>query len=417
MIEFQDTSVQGWTVASTPIITNNPNYNYYTPEWTELDWLKKLIITTLVSAMHGQGWEIRNNLKLSQDLNAAFQLKHFDRLLLEVSYFAFLKGHCVLLWAFEDGVAPQEEADYNADNRPYRLIHNPRVAGAGDFYPCVYSAAEEQEFIDKWNSQTFLGVYDSELRHKALERPLASYYSRLDAGGQVWLALPKTMDNGNASEQVLIHPSRWAVGNTSYDGHLFSSPWLTMIDEAVDNYIVSAKAMVKTLRGTSTMVYGMENLWEVIEANDEKGLEVLQARLANIKEAFTKYSVVPKDLNRESFDWSNRPLDGMPSVSDELRRNVTAAAGMTDTLLWGMKGSGFGNEKDGQSFAQTIRGYQNLILKPIINFIIPIVAAEFGLEVPPDAVIEFMPIEPETQGERSSRVGTEDLIVNPPPQI
>lgn len=417
MALFQDTSVQGWIGATTPKVARNSNYDYYTPEWTELDWLKKLIITTLVSAMHGQGWEIRNNLKLSQDLNAAFQLKHYDRLLLEVSYFAFLKGHCVLLWAFEDGVAPQEEADYGAENRPYKLIYNPRVAGAGDFYPGVYDASEQQEFIDKWNSLTFVGVHDnSYLRSsQGAELPLANYYSRLDAGGQIWLAIPKTLDTGDTSEQVLIHPSRWAVANTSYDGHLFSSPWLPTIAEPVDNFNVSAQSMVDILRGTSTMIYGMENLWDVIESKDS--LETLKVRLEGIKEAFTKYSVVPKDKERESFEWSSRPLDGMPSVSDELRRNVTASAGMTDTLLWGMKGSGFGNEKDGQSFAQTIRGFQNLILKPIINFVIPIVAAEFGIDVPSDAVIEFMPIEPETQGERSSRIGTDDLIVNPPPAV
>jgi Protein of unknown function (DUF1073) len=415
MTLFKDTSVNGWQGVAAPLIAKNSNYNHYTPEWTELDWLKKLIITTLVSAMHGQGWEIRNNLKLSQDLNAAFQLKHYDRLLLEVSYFAFLKGHCVLLWAFEDGALPQEEADTSADNRPYKLLHNPRVAGAGDFYPGVYDADEQQEFIDKWHSQTFLGVYDSTYRSNAIECPLASYYSRLDAGGQIWLALPKTLDNGNASEQVLIHPSRWAAANTSYDGHLFSSPWLPTIAEPVDNFNVSAKSMVDILRGTSTMIYGMENLWDVIESKDS--LETLKIRLEGIKEAFTKYSVVPKDKERETFEWSSRPLDGMPSVSDELRRNVTASAGMTDTLLWGMKGSGFGNEKDGQSFAQTIRGFQNLILKPIINFIIPIVAVEFGIDVPEDAVVEFMPIEPETQGERSSRIGTDDLIVNPPPTV
>jgi Protein of unknown function (DUF1073) len=415
MTLFKDTSVNGWQGVTAPLIAKNTNYDYYTPEWTELDWLKKLIITTLVSAMHGQGWEIRNNLKLSQDLNAAFQLKHYDRLLLEVSYFAFLKGHCVLLWAFEDGALPQEQADLSADNRPYKLLHNPRVAGAGDFYPGVYDDTEQQEFIDKWHSQTFLGVYDHTYRQHAIERPLASYYSRLDAGGQIWLALPKTLDSGSASEQVLIHPSRWAVANTSYDGHLFSSPWLPTIAEPVDNFNVSAKSMVDILRGTSTMIYGMENLWDVIESKDS--LETLKIRLEGIKEAFTKYSVVPKDKERETFEWSSRPLDGMPSVSDELRRNVTASAGMTDTLLWGMKGSGFGNEKDGQSFAQTIRGFQNLILKPIINFIIPIVAAEFGIDVPEDAVIEFMPIEPETQGERSSRIGTDDLIVNPPPTV
>lgn len=415
MTLFKDTSVNGWQGVTAPLIAKDSNYNHYTPEWTELDWLKKLIITTLVSAMHGQGWEIRNNLKLSQDLNAAFQLKHYDRLLLEVSYFAFLKGHCVLLWAYEDGAAPQEEADISADNRPYRLIHNPRVAGAGDFYPGVYDATEQQEFIDKWHSQTFLGVFDNSLRQHTTERPLANYYSRLDAGGQIWLALPKSLDNGNASEQVLIHPSRWAVANTSYDGHLFSSPWLPTIAEPVDNFNVSAKSMVDILRGTSTMIYGMENLWDVIESRDS--LETLKIRLEGIKEAFTKYSVVPKDKERETFEWSSRPLDGMPSVSDELRRNVTAAAGMTDTLLWGMKGSGFGNEKDGQSFAQTIRGFQNLILKPIITYIIPIVAVEFGIDVPSDALVEFMPIEPETQGERSSRIGTDDLIVNPPPTV
>jgi hypothetical protein len=413
MAIFNDTSVSGWVGANTPIIKNDTWDSRYTPSWQELDWLKKLIITTLVSAMHGQGWEIRNNLGLSQELNSAFQLKHYDQLLIEITYFSFIKGHCVLLWAFEDGTDPQEEANIAAESRPYKLIYNPRVAGGGDFYPGVYSEAEQKELLDRWNTQTFYGVDDSStiINTGIQSTPLANYYSKLDAGRQIWLAIPK--NNRDSTDLVLIHPSKWAVANTSYDGHLFSTPWLPTISDPVDHFNVSAKSMVDILRGTSTMIYGMENLWEVIESNDS--LETLQTRLQGIKEAFTKYSVVPKDLNRESFDWSSRPLDGMPSVSDELRRNVTAAAGMTDTLLWGMKGSGFGNEKDGQSFAQTIRGFQNLILKPIINYIIPIVAAEFGIEVPADAQVEFMPIEPETQGERASRVSTEDLIVNPPP--
>ena len=189
---------------------------------------------------------------------------------------------------------------------------------------------------------------------------------------------------------------------------------LTKVYEPLRNYNSSHDSCAATLADFSVAVFKMNNLAEMIAANDDDDV-ITRLSIMNLAKSISRAVVI--DTDKEDFDHRTRSVTGFKEMLEKVEMRLVASTPMPHTVLLGNSptgGLGSNGSHEQMNWYDHVKTLQTNLLKPKLLPVIQMIAREEGAD--PSAIdIEFNPLwlltEKEQADVRKTQADTDKIYI------
>lgn len=118
--------------------------------------------------------------------------------------------------------------------------------------------------------------------------------------------------------------------NEGWGSSIFDS-----VKDTFDRYESVNNGIANMVEDASVFIWKMKNLAELLSKSDEKSLAILKNRLRSIRQMKSNMKMLAIDADKEEATYLNRPLTGLPEISDRQTSALIGASRMPATILFG----------------------------------------------------------------------------------
>ena len=183
----------------------------------------------------------------------------------------------------------------------------------------------------------------------------------MPSGVRVDINPPRVTDHG-ATQNNLIHPSRYLVINSPY-----RYPLARVVTEELTRHDRITDGITNSIENPAIVAFRIQGLWERLKKGGN-AIAQLTERLARVKSGVKSGGVIAYSNPEETMEILDRKYSREHESIAIIERRVAAITGLPNFLIWGtLDGDSYGVNSSLSLYEQRLVSLANRYLIPILN--------------------------------------------------
>lgn len=220
------------------------------------------------------------------------------------------------------------------------------------------------------------------------------------------------LENMGIEQGVRVHHSRvlrFTGRDLPYNERLVESYWgmseLEHVYEELNKRNTVSANIAQLVFAAHLRILKMEDLGQMLAMQDEASQRELYntLRAQNMLMNNMSLQVLSKDDDFQTFDYT---FSGLADIYEQFMMDIAGAAEIPVTKLFGRSPAGMNatGESDLRNYYDTVRQWQEAVLRPVLEKLLPVMCMSAWGAVPDDLDFEFNPIRDTSDEERAGLI-------------